>query len=153
MTKTQDLTAEQKEAVLNRALKVLDEKFYQPEKLGNGWKDAIARHRPAIIDASTTAAFEEAVTRLLEELKTSHVGFFHGSARRASSRAALSATYLADDTDEGRRWIFQDVHPGGAAVAGCNRAGRHSVARWRERRLFLQRIPLSQWGKRRNSPF
>src|SRR5580704_7137305 len=115
MTKTQDLTAEQKEAVLNRVLKVLDEKFYQPEKLDNGWKDAIARHRPAIIDASTATAFEEAVTRLLEELKTSHVGFFHGSARRASSRAALSATYLADDTEEGRRWIFQDVHPGGAA--------------------------------------
>jgi hypothetical protein len=115
MTKTQDLTVEQKEAVLNRILKVLDEKFYQPEKLGNGWKDAIARHRPAIIDASTPAAFEEAVTRLLEELKTSHVGFFHGSARRASSRAALSTTYLADDTNEGPRWIFQDVHPGGAA--------------------------------------
>ena len=87
----------------------------QPEKLGNGWKDTISRHRPAIIGTSTAAALEEAVTRLLEELKTSHVGFFHGSARRASSRAALSATYLADDTDEGRRWIFQDVHPGGAA--------------------------------------
>ncbi len=115
MTKTQDLTVEQKEAVLNRALKVLDEKFYQPEKLGNGWKDAIARHRPAIIDASTAAGFEEAVTRLLQELNTSHIGFFHGSARRASSRAALSATYLADETNEGPRWIFQDVHAGGAA--------------------------------------
>jgi carboxyl-terminal processing protease len=115
MTKTQNLTVEQKEAVLNRVLKVLDEKFYQPEKLGEGWRDAIARHRPIITTASTAGAFEEAVTRLLEELKTSHVGFFHRSARRASSRAALSATYLADDTDEGRRWIFQDVHPGGAA--------------------------------------
>jgi hypothetical protein len=66
MTKTRDLTVEQKESVLNRALKVLDDKFYQPEKLGNGWKDAIARHRPAIIDASTAAAFEEAVTRLAQ---------------------------------------------------------------------------------------
>ena len=114
-TKTQDLTIEQNEAVLNRVLKILDEKFYQPEKLGENWSEAIARHRPAILEASTAAAFEEAVTRLLEELKTSHIGFFHGSARRASSRAALSATYLADDTDNGRRWIFQDVHPGGAA--------------------------------------
>ena len=131
MTKTQDLTVEQKESVLNRALKVLDEKFYQPEKLGNGWKDAITRHRPAIIDASTAAAFEEAVTRLLQELKTSHVGFFHGSARRASSRAALSATYLADDTQEGHRWIFQDVHPGGAASLAGDQSGRHSVACWR----------------------
>lgn len=115
MTKTQNLTIEQKETVLNRTLKVLEEKFYQPEKLGVSWNDAVALHRSAIIDAPTAATFEESVTRLLEELKTSHIGFFHGSARRASSRAALSATYLADDTDEGRRWIFQDVHPGGAA--------------------------------------
>ena len=115
MTKIQSLTIEQKEAVLNRVLRVLDEKFYQPEKLGESWKEATARHRPAIVNASTAADFEEAVTRLLEELKTSHIGFFHGSARRASSRAALSAAYLADDTDQGRRWIFQDVHPGGAA--------------------------------------
>jgi carboxyl-terminal processing protease len=50
-----------------------------------------------------------------KKLHTSHLGFFHGSARRASSRAALSATYLADDTPFGKRWIFQDVHSGGAA--------------------------------------
>ena len=49
------------------------------------------------------------------ELHTSHLGFFHSSARRASSRAALSATYLADETPYGKRWIFQDVHSGGAA--------------------------------------
>src|SRR6185437_7965840 len=43
----------------------------------------------------------------------------HRSARRASSRAALSATYVADDTPYGKRWIFQDVHSGGAAsIAG-----------------------------------
>ena len=52
---------------------------------------------------------------LLAELRTSHVGFFHKSARRASSRAALSATYLADETSFGKRWVFQDVHSGGAA--------------------------------------
>ncbi|WP_169747024.1 S41 family peptidase [Edaphobacter aggregans] len=31
------------------------------------------------------------------------------------AEVALSATYLADDTNEGRRSIFQDVHAGGAA--------------------------------------
>ena len=31
----------------------------------------------------------------------------------------LSATYLADETPYGKRWIFQDVHSGGAAaIAG-----------------------------------
>jgi carboxyl-terminal processing protease len=49
------------------------------------------------------------------ELHTSHLGFFHSSARRASSRAALSASYLADETLYGKRWIFQNVHSGGAA--------------------------------------
>jgi len=58
------------------------------------------------------------VTSLLQTLKTSHLGFFHGTARRASSRAALSATYLADETPYGPRWIFQDVHEGGAAALG-----------------------------------
>lgn len=62
---------------------------------------------------------EQAVGDLLKELNSSHLGFFHQSARRASSRAALSATYLADETDCGKRWIFQDVHSGGAAaIAG-----------------------------------
>src|ERR1700761_5835644 len=57
------------------------------------------------------------------ELNTSHLGFFHQSARRASSRAALSATYLADETAHGHRWIFQNVHDGGAAALAGIRPG------------------------------
>jgi C-terminal processing protease CtpA/Prc len=69
-----------------------------------------------LIEAADTAdRFEQSISDLLAELYTSHLGFFHGSARRASSRAALSATYVADDTPFGKRWIFQDVHLGGAA--------------------------------------
>jgi C-terminal processing protease CtpA/Prc len=69
-----------------------------------------------LIEAADTAdGFEQSMSDLLAELHTSHLGFFHGSARRASSRAALSATYLADETPFGKRWIFQDVHSGGAA--------------------------------------
>ncbi|KAA6459590.1 hypothetical protein DYQ86_15840 [Acidobacteria bacterium AB60] len=57
-------------------------------------------------------------SRARKKLRTSHLGFFHASARRASSRAALSATYLDDKTGHGKRWIFQDVHSGGAAAIG-----------------------------------
>ena len=53
----------------------------------------MAYHRPIIEGASTPDAFEEAMSDLLKELHTSHLGFFHESARRASSRAALSATF------------------------------------------------------------
>jgi len=68
---------------------------------------------------SSEATSSRTANRERRKLRTSHLGFFHASARRASSRAALSATYLDDETTHGKRWIFQDVHSGGAAaIAG-----------------------------------
>jgi carboxyl-terminal processing protease len=110
------LTSQAKHEVFEGVLSALAKKFYKPELLENGWHEAIANHRAKIEGAPTLEEFEQAVTALLQNLKTSHVGFFHQSARRASSRAALSATYLADETTHGYRWIFQDVHDGGAAA-------------------------------------
>lgn len=110
------MTTEAKHEVLERVLKALESKFYKPELLGRDWQNAIADHRAKIESAATADAFEQAMTALLQTLKTSHLGFFHGAARRASSRAALSATYLSDETSFGSRWIFQDVHDGGAAA-------------------------------------
>ncbi len=116
-TKLNDgLTSKAKHEVFEGVLSALAKKFYKPELLQNGWHEEVANHRPIIEGAPTLEAFEQAVTALLQNLKTSHVGFFHRSARRASSRAALSATYLADETSRGTRWIFQDVHHGGAAA-------------------------------------
>jgi C-terminal processing protease CtpA/Prc len=109
------LSQRDRRAILDKALATLDKSFYKPEKLNGDWRAAVDHHRPLIEAASTPDGFEQAMTDLLAELHTSHLGFFHGSARRASSRAALSATYLADETPFGKRWIFQDVHSGGAA--------------------------------------
>ncbi len=110
------LTNDMKHEILEKVLAALQTKFYKPELLNARWDEAVAAQRQAIECAPTHEAFEEAVSGLLKELKTSHFGFFHGSAHRASSRAALSATYLEEDTDHGRRWVFQDVHSGGAAA-------------------------------------
>jgi C-terminal processing protease CtpA/Prc len=109
------LSQHDRRAILDKVLAALDKHFYIPEKLNDDWRAAVDHHRPLIEAASTPDGFEQAITDLLAELHTSHLGFFHGSARRASSRAALSATYLADETPFGKRWIFQDVHSGGAA--------------------------------------
>jgi C-terminal processing protease CtpA/Prc len=109
------LSQRDRRAILDKALATLDKSFYKPEKLNGDWRAAVDHHRPLIEAASTPDGFEQAMTNLLAELHTSHLGFFHGSARRASSRAALSATYLADETPFGKQWIFQDVHSGGAA--------------------------------------
>jgi C-terminal processing protease CtpA/Prc len=114
-----ELSAQHKYKILENVLAALQKRFYAPEKLNRDWQAAIQRHRATIESAPTTEAFEQAVGDLLKELNASHLGFFHQSARRASSRAALSATYLADDTNYEKRWIFQDVHSGGAAaIAG-----------------------------------
>ena len=109
------LSQHDRRAILDKVLAALDKRFYKPEKLNDDWRAAVDHHRPLIEAASTPDGFEQAMADLLVELHTSHLGFFHGSARRASSRAALSATYLADETPFGKRWIFQDVHSGGAA--------------------------------------
>jgi C-terminal processing protease CtpA/Prc len=109
------LSRHDRRAILDKVLAALEKHFYKPEKLNDDWRAAVNCHRPLIEAADSPDGFEQAITDLLAELHTSHLGFFHGSARRASSRAALSATYLADETPFGKRWIFQDVHSGGAA--------------------------------------
>jgi len=109
------LSAKDRHVILENVIAALRKRFYAPEKLNSDWQAAVEGRRPAIEGAVTADAFELTVSDLLAELHTSHLGFFHSSARRASSRAALSATYLADDTQYGKRWIFQDVHSGGAA--------------------------------------
>lgn len=109
------LSEKDRHAILENVLTALKKRFYAPEKLNADWDSAVEQHRPLIESAATPDAFEEAVSALLGALGTSHLGFFHSSARRASSRAALSASYLADDTPYGKRWIFQNVHSGGAA--------------------------------------
>ena len=124
MTKTNTLLPEVKRDVLKNVLKTLENKFYKPELLGATWQDTVSTHRGSIEDAPTTDAFESEVSNLLQTLKTSHLGFFHGDARRASSRAALSATYLLTDTGtHGQRWVFQDVHEGGAAATARIKPG------------------------------
>jgi C-terminal processing protease CtpA/Prc len=113
------LSPRDRRAILGNVLAALEKRFYRPDKLNADWTAAVERHRLLVETAETTDGFEQSMSDLLAELHTSHLGFFHGSARRASSRAALSATYLADETPFGKRWIFQDVHSGGAAsIAG-----------------------------------
>jgi C-terminal processing protease CtpA/Prc len=114
-----ELSLRDRRAILDRVLTTLKKQFYRPDRLNADWDAAVDRHRPLIESQENTDAFEQAMSDLLAELGASHLGFFHASARRASSRAALSATYLADQTPFGSRWIFQDVHSGGAAaIAG-----------------------------------
>lgn len=123
VAKESALSSKAKREVLERVLKALESRFYKPELFDPSWRNAVEAQRASIEAAPTQSAFELGVSNLLQALKTSHLGFFHGTARRASSRAALSATYLLDETAYGARWIFQDVHEGGAAALAGIRPG------------------------------
>ena len=102
--------------ILDNVLSALTKKFYKPELLGSEWREAVEKSRATIESAETREVFEQSIELLLQNLRTSHIGFFHETARRASSRSALNAAYLEGETPVGLRWIFQDVHPGGAAA-------------------------------------
>ncbi len=52
---------------------------------------------------------------LVRQLKTSHTGFLHRRSRRVPARNAISATFQRWALDGSACWMFQDVHPGGAA--------------------------------------
>ena len=54
---------------------------------------------------------------------TSHTGFFHESKPRAAGRIAIAATFIKAQTADGLRWVFQDVHAGGAAALAGIRPG------------------------------
>jgi carboxyl-terminal processing protease len=90
---TVQLVPQDRRAILENVLSALRKRFYSPEKLNEDWHIAVQRHKAQIESAATADEFEKAMSDLLAELHTSHVGFFHSTARRASSRAALSAAF------------------------------------------------------------
>ncbi len=69
------LTNDIKQEILENVLAALKARFYKPELLDARWDEAVAAKRQAVESAPTHEAFEEAVSGLLKELKTSHFGF------------------------------------------------------------------------------
>src|SRR5690606_3734959 len=80
-------------------------------------------HESAIVGSASADDFEPAVIAMLKSLGTSHVGFYHDSRPRAAGRIAIAATFMKVDSPDGERWMFQDVHPGGAAARAGIRPG------------------------------
>ena len=118
-----ELSAEQRTEILDRLSYTVVDRFYDPQLRGINWKTAVETNRHAIVSSQSAEAFEKAVTRLLGELRTSHVGFYHHRLERATSKMAISATYAAFPIEHEKRWVFQDVHEGGAAYLAGIRPG------------------------------
>ncbi|HWK10770.1 MAG TPA: S41 family peptidase [Vicinamibacterales bacterium] len=115
-----NLNAADRRAVLDAVLRTVDTKFMGPDADTGALR---ATHEAAVVNADAGADFEVAVNAMLRDLGVSHTGFFHESTPRTAGRVALAATFTKATTPDGERWMFQDVHPGGAAAAAGIRPG------------------------------
>jgi carboxyl-terminal processing protease len=114
------LSERDRRAVLDAVLKAIATKSIVLESDASGLR---AAHEVAIVQAPTPVDFETAMNAMLRELGVSHAGFFHESSPRTAGRVAIAATFTKAPTSDGERWVFQDVHPGGAAHAAGARPG------------------------------
>lgn len=114
------LTSAQRRSVLDKVLRTVDRKFMGTSVDTEALRE---RHQGAIVAADTDDGFEAAVNQMLKDLGASHTGFFHEGKPRAAGRIAIAATFTKATTSDGERWMFQDVHPGGAAAAAGIRPG------------------------------
>jgi carboxyl-terminal processing protease len=114
------LTTAERRRVLDAVLRQVDTKFMGPDVDTASLR---TRHEAALVDAESEEGFESGMNAMLKELGVSHTGFFHESAPRTAGRVAIAATFTKAATPDGERWVFQDVHPGGAAAAAGIRPG------------------------------
>ncbi|MGH9162200.1 MAG: S41 family peptidase [Vicinamibacteraceae bacterium] len=115
-----DVNDAQRRAVFEKVLQTVDKQFMGPAPDTRKLRE---EHEADILRSDGADRFEEAMSRMLRSLGTSHTGFFHESRPRSAGRVALAATFTKTDTADGVRWVFQDVHPGGVTAAAGIRPG------------------------------
>lgn len=116
------LSREERGTVFEKVLATIDTKLMAQETPPD-IKALREEFAALVLQADSPEAFEDAMNAVLRRLGVSHTGFFHEAAPRAAGRVAIAATFTKADTRDGSRWVFQDVHPGGAAAVGGVRPG------------------------------
>ena len=106
-----------REAVLNKVSRLVEEKHFNPSLNGANWPELVASRKTRILESDTIEKLESEIQDLLSELKTSHTGIFHRSLRKVPARFAINATFQRSSMNGTTRWMVQDVHEGGAAHA------------------------------------
>ena len=109
------LTLGERKKILDKVSHFVEKKHFNPCLNGADWPDLLHSRTERILQANQPEDFEREMHELVSQLKTSHTGFFHRSARNIPARLAVNATVrrLAINGDE--KWMFEDVHEGGAA--------------------------------------
>jgi carboxyl-terminal processing protease len=106
---------ETREKILTKVQETVQSGYYAPDFHGKHWYEIVASHRPAVFDATTAEDFEREMNTMLADLDSNMR--LLGPNSKITPRNAINASFHAVDVrgDGGRRWVFQDVAPGGVA--------------------------------------
>ena len=116
------LTKEQRESILKKIETIVSEKYYSPAFNQSAWQAIVQRHRDCIVSASSAAAFESEIQKMLVELSPKGLGLL-SEHTPITPRNAINASFAVETFKSERRWVFQDVLPGGVADAAGVRSG------------------------------
>lgn len=109
------LNRSHREQILGKVSHLVEKQHFNPKLNGVDWESVVEARRDRILQIESPEEFEKEMHELVSQLKTSHTGFFHQSARRIPARFAINATFQRCQTSDGERWMFLDVHEGGPA--------------------------------------
>ncbi len=117
------LSRTERGAILSKIASLIERKFYDPALNGHDWRGIVEESRSEILDAELPEQFEEHVAAMLNKLRSSGLGLL-GPNTRITPRNAINASFADIETiGDGRRWVFQDVLPGGVAERAGIRSG------------------------------
>lgn len=109
------MTRTERERCLAQIQQLVADKYYDPNFGGRNWSAIVEQHRHSVLSAETADEFEAAANSMLKELGSGALGLLRQSSK-ISSRNAIAASFRAIETpQDGLRWVFQDVAPGGPA--------------------------------------
>jgi len=110
-----NLTLQERETIFGKVDRLVRTKHVNPALNGVEWGPVAAGRRDRILACERAEDFEREVHEAVSQLKTSHTGFFHRSARNIPARHAINATLQRCTLDGAERWVLLDVHAGGPA--------------------------------------
>jgi carboxyl-terminal processing protease len=140
------LTRDQLSLMFQKVVDTYEKKLYDPKLNGVNWRHIAEERKDRILTAETEEELERQFNELIKELKVSHAGFYHEKRPRAAGKMAISAT-LFKAVDDGRScWVFQDVHPGGAAFKAGVQPG-DILLRVGENEIAPPELPLFPLGE------
>ena len=135
------LTRDQLGLLFRKVVDTCEKKLYDPKLNGVNWRHLAEARKERILAAASDEELEREFNELIKELKVSHAGFYHEKRPRAAGKMAISATLFKAEDDGRSCWVFQDVHPGGAAFKAGVQPG-DILLRVGEKEIVPPELPL-----------